>query len=370
VSLGTKISLWVSLIVLVILVIGNWLIWDKLVTWEHQRTHVLLSIWIMVGVAFAVYSAVRHLTQPLTELSLLAARLGEGHLELRADSETDDEIGRLGRSLDGMAASLQTARDRLEEEVAARTVELQRSQAQVLQAAKLAAVGELAAGVAHEINNPAGIILMRTGQLTESLEGASPEVDDDLDVIRRQVDKISRIVSGMLTFARRTESSGQMSPLAVNEVVERTAKLMDGLLRSRQVEVELDLAAELPVVRADASRLEQVLLNLVNNAIDAMPEGGRITFGSAVGEAESADSVSLFVADTGSGIAADQLARVFDPFYTTKDPGQGTGLGLSVSYAIIEQHGGRIEVTSDPGQGSRFTVYLPVEGEPETTDVE
>ena len=176
-----------------------------------------------------------------------------------------------------------------------------------------------------------------------------------MDVIQRQVDKIRHIVTALLTFSQRAESVGEMAILDLNQVVLRTSQLMDGLLRSRHVDVELALAPDLPLVRAEGARIEQVLLNLVNNAVDAMPDGGRITFGSSC----EGSRVDVYVADTGEGIDEQQLDRVFDPFYTTKDPGEGTGLGLTVSFAIIEQHGGAIEASSIPGEGSRFTLQLP-----------
>ncbi|MBQ36211.1 MAG: hypothetical protein CME04_07460 [Gemmatimonadaceae bacterium] len=355
VNLSLKISLGVCGVVLTILAVGNWILWDKLGSWELRRDHLLLDLWTMVGVAFAGYFVVRRLTRPLMELTELAAQLGAGQLERRIRSDESDEIGQLSRALDDMSRSLQSARGDLEEQVAIRTEELRKSQVQLLQAARMAAVGELAAGVAHEINNPAGIILMRAGQLVQSLTDATPEAAEDLDAIQRQVDKIQRIVTALLTFSRRAESAGEMTVLDVNQVVLRTAQLMDGLLRSRHVEIERSLAADLPPVRAEGARIEQVLLNLVNNAIDAMPEGGRITFGSAC----QGDRVAIYVADTGSGIDQEHLDRVFDPFYTTKDPGQGTGLGLTISFAIVEQHGGAIEASSDPGKGSRFTLLLP-----------
>jgi two-component system NtrC family sensor kinase len=328
------------------------------------------------GVAFSVYFVVRHLTKPLLELTELAAQLGAGHLERRVNSDDRDEIGQLSRALDGMSRSLQEARQNLEAQVESRTEDLWKSQVQLLQAGRMAAVGELAAGVAHEINNPAGIILMRTDQLSQTLADAAPEVGEDLTVIQRQIDKIRQIVTALLTFSRRTESMGEMTILDLNQVVLHTAESMDGLLRSRQIEVRRDLAAGLPPVRAEGARIEQVLLNLINNAVDAMPEGGCMTFGSA----QKGDRVAVYVADTGVGIDGDHLNRVFDPFYTTKDPGEGTGLGLSVSFAIIEQHGGAIEASSDPGRGSRFTLLLPAAEiggpvtsggpTPETSDVE
>ena len=355
VNLSSKISLWVSAIVVAILAVGNWVIWEKLGTWELQRTHILLDVWTVVGLVFAIYFVVRRLTAPLADLTQLATQLGTGQLGRRINSHGRDEIGQLARALDGMSRSLGEARQNLEHEVAIRTDELKTSQAQLLQAARMAAVGELAAGVAHEINNPAGIILLRTAELSRNLADTQTEALEDIGVIQRQIDKIRQIVTALLTFSRRAESVGEMTNLDLNQVVLRTAQLMDGFLRSRNVEVELALAPQLPLVRAEGARIEQVLLNLVNNAVDAMPDGGRLTFGSA----SEGDRVELFVADTGAGIDAQQLDRVFDPFYTTKDPGQGTGLGLTISFAIVEQHGGAIEASSIPGEGSRFTLQLP-----------
>ncbi|MDP7634985.1 MAG: ATP-binding protein [Candidatus Latescibacteria bacterium] len=359
-NLSSKISVSVSMIVLAILVVGNWLIWDRLGGWELQRAHLLLAAWTMGGVAFAVYFAVRHITRPLRDLTDLAQALGEGHLDRRLQIESDDEIGRLADAFDHMATSLSAAQNSLGKKVEDRTKELERSQRQLQQAARLAAVGELAAGVAHGVNNPASIILMRAGQLSESeaIRQGSPELEEDLGVIRRQVEKISGIVSGLLTFSRQSSTGGIKSPLDVNELVQRSAGLMVEVFESRGVAVALELTDSLPAVVADAPRVEQVLLNLVNNAVDAMPGGGRLTFGSGRGEGEFEGYVAIFVEDTGNGMHAQQLERVFDPFFTTKEPDQGTGLGLSVSYGIAQDHDGYLVATSEPGEGSRFTLYL------------
>jgi len=348
------------MIVLAILVVGNWLIWDRLGGWELQRAHLLLAAWTMGGVVFAVYFAVRHITRPLRDLTDLAQALGEGHLDRRLQIESDDEIGRLADAFDHMATSLSAAQNSLGKKVEDRTKELERSQRQLQQAARLAAVGELAAGVAHGVNNPASIILMRAGQLSESeaIRQGSPELEEDLGVIRRQVEKISGIVSGLLTFSRQSSTGGIKSPLDVNELVQRSAGLMVEVFESRGVAVALELTDSLPAVVADAPRVEQVLLNLVNNAVDAMPGGGRLTFGSGRGEGGFEGYVAIFVEDTGNGMDAQQLERVFDPFFTTKEPDQGTGLGLSVSYGIAQDHDGYLVATSEPGEGSRFTLYL------------
>ena len=359
-NLSTKISLSVSLIVVAILAVGNWLIWERLDSWALQRAHLLLAAWTMGGVAFAVYFAVRHLTRPLRDLTNLAQALGEGHLDRRLQFSSDDEIGQLAQAFDRMATSLSSAQDALGQEVQERTDELEQSQRQLQQAARLAAVGELAAGVAHEINNPASTILIRAGQLSESpvIQEGPGQLEEDLSVIRRQIEKISSIVSGLLTFSRQSTASGTMTPLNVNDVVKRSAELTTGLFESRKVEIALGLTDDLPAVIADSPRVEQVMLNLVNNAVDAMPDGGRLTFGSARGEGEFEDFVAAYVEDTGIGMDSDHLERVFDPFFTTKEPNQGTGLGLSVSYGIAQDHGGHLVASSVPDKGSRFTLYL------------
>jgi len=372
-TLRTKITLAVSLIVLTVLSVGGLLIWEKLGSWELQRSFLLLGLWTMGGVAFSVYFAIRILTQPLSDLTSMAQQLGAGRLDHRMHIESDGEIGQLSLAFDNMADSLQAAQGTLEQKVVERTRALEHSQQQLLQAAKLASIGELAGGVAHEINNPASIILMRIASLEEELGSLElpNETTEDVAVIGRQVEKISRIVSGLLTFSRR--STAELRPLDVNDVVHRTVHLMEDLVRSRGVELKLDLAGALPHTRGDNSQIEQVLLNLVNNALDAMPQGGRITFITRVtgGDDSRSPAVTLSVLDTGSGIAPEHLDRVFDPFFTTKEPGEGTGLGLSVSYGIVEQHGGVIEVSSQPGIGTRFDLRLPVvEATPQTPSEE
>ncbi|MEW6749649.1 MAG: ATP-binding protein [Candidatus Latescibacterota bacterium] len=235
------------------------------------------------------------------------------------------------------------------------------SQRRLMQAGKLASIGELASGVAHELNNPAGIILMRLARLAQEAEsaGMSPEAREDIQVIRRQVEKISRIVAGLVAFSGR--SSSALRPTEVNGIVRRTALLVEDLARTRRVEVCLELGASLPSVWADSAQIEQVLLNLTNNALDAMPDGGQLTFRTRPAEhPRCGRAVSIEVADTGTGIAAEHLPRIFDPFFTTKEVGKGTGLGLSISYGIMQEHGGSIEVDSRPGEGTSFTLFVPV----------
>lgn len=357
--LGPKITLVTVLLLVANLLLDLWLLWDKIITRPTPEDNLpaaflAVGIWTILSTAYAVYFAVRRLTRPLGELTEMAHKLGEGRLEERIHFQTRDEIGELAGTFNQMAASLQSYQDTLEQKVEERTRALKYSQRQLLQATKLASVGELAGGVAHQINNPAGIILMRAGRLGQEIgqHHLSGEAQEDVQVIQRQVEKIHSIVSALVKFARQMPT--ELHPTDLNNVVRRAVSLIEELARNRGVEVVLDLQ-ELPSAAADSAQLEQVLINLVNNALDAMPEGGTLTFATR----GDPPGVTLAVADTGSGIAAQHLPRLFDPFFTTKEVGQGTGLGLAISYGIVQEHRGTIEVESELGKGSRFTLCLP-----------
>lgn len=357
--LGPKITLVTVLLLVANLLLDLWLLWDKIGLHPSPEDNLpaaflAVGIWTILSTAYAVYFAVRRLTRPLGELTAMAHKLGEGRLEERIQFETRDEIGELATTFNQMATSLQSYQDTLEQKVEERTRELGHSQRQLLQATKLASVGELAGGVAHQINNPAGIILMRASRLAQEIgqHHLSGEAREDVQVIQRQVEKIHSIVSALVKFSRQMPT--ELRPTDLNTVVRRAVALVEELARNRRVEVVLDLQ-ELPRVAADGVQLEQVLINLVNNALDAMPAGGTLTFATWGGP----QAVTLSVADTGKGIAAQHLPRLFDPFFSTKEVGQGTGLGLSISYGIVQEHGGTIEVESEPDKGSCFTLCLP-----------
>jgi PAS domain S-box-containing protein len=233
---------------------------------------------------------------------------------------------------------------------------------QLLQSSKLASLGELVGGIAHEINNPTGIIVMRSAGLMQEATGRDlPEdVIDDIEVIQRQSDKIAQITSGLLAFSRQAPFSPNATD--VNRMVSNAVGLVDHVLKSRSIVSRLDLDRDLPPAVLDPTRLEQVLLNLFNNAMDAMADGGELVLGTgtAVGKKGEAQ-VRISVSDTGTGIAEEDLDRIFDPFFTTKEVGKGTGLGLSISYGIVQEHGGRLEVDSQPGEGATFHIVLPVD---------
>ncbi len=223
-------------------------------------------------------------------------------------------------------------------------------QAQLQSAAAFAAVGEFAAGVAHEINNPMGVILASSSHLERTAAGP---IREEISRIRAHAERVARIVKSLLTFPQRT--TGEHRSIPVNTLVRECVAMLDHRFRGAHTGLRLDLAPGEPRVLANAGEILQVLLNLVNNALDAMPGGGEI----AVSTREESGTVAIAVRDTGFGIPDADLKRIFDPFFTTKPAGKGTGLGLTVSRRIIEAHEGRIHVTSRVGEGSVFTLEIP-----------
>ncbi len=241
------------------------------------------------------------------------------------------------------------------------TTEWQAIQAQITQSDKLAAVGQLAAGVMHEINNPLATI----GACVAAIQGKLPKagspaleaVEEYLEIIDREVDRCSRIVDGLLAFSRpKGKSKG---PVALNRLVADTLFLLKHHQRFKHLQVIRELDPAEPKTTGNAEQLIQVLMALMLNALDAMEEGGQLTLRTGGGRAR-ADEVVVEVEDTGVGIPRADQSRIFEPFFTTKPPGRGTGLGLSICYGIVEEHRGRIEVDSTPGRGSTFRVCLPV----------
>jgi two-component system NtrC family sensor kinase len=227
-------------------------------------------------------------------------------------------------------------------------------------AEKLASVGRLSAGIAHEINNPLTGVLTFAHLLREK-ENMTEEDKADLDVIISETKRVSEVVGGLLDFARERPSKKEL--LDVSQIVGRTMRLVRSQRQIEQVMVKEDLAENLPAVTGDANQLEQVLLNLSLNALEAMPNGGRLSIQTLA----EGDKVIIKVVDTGCGIKQEHLDEVFEPFFSTKPVGTGTGLGLSVSYGIIEQHGGTLEAESQEGQGTTMTITLPA-AESESTE--
>jgi two-component system NtrC family sensor kinase len=227
-------------------------------------------------------------------------------------------------------------------------------------AEKLAAVGRLASGVVHEINNPLATISACAEALetrvTEGVFDVSPEVDDlreYLSLIRSEAFRCKTITNGLLDFSR--VRTGNRTPIDVALTIKSSARLIAHQKRGDNIEIKLELEENLPPVNADEGQMQQAVIALSTNAIDAMPGGGTLTLRASAQNGR----VIVEVQDTGHGIAPEDLPKVFEPFFTTKEIGKGTGLGLAVCYGIVTEHGGRLAVRSNVGVGTTFTIYLP-----------
>ena len=312
------------------------------------------------GILDAVTELERHRASMLIPLRLdgelsgilvLGEKLSGGIFE-------QEEIELLEMLVGETAVALRNAR--LYEELRNQVDELRRTQQQLVQSAKLAAIGELAANVAHEINSPLTSVLGYAGLLLNQSPPDSP-ARARLVVIESETNRARKIIQDLLHFARRREPKRE--PMNVHDLVERSLALLHGKIADGRVEVETVFDSSLPPIWADGDQLTQVFMNVVANAVDAMPGGGRL-----VVRTEARDGgdphVAITFQDTGVGIRHDQLARIFEPFYTTKPERQGTGLGLSVSLGIVKNHGGRLEVESEPGKGTTMVVLLPLTWKP------
>ena len=267
--------------------------------------------------------------------------MAEGDLTVRVPATARHELGDLARAFNDMIRRLAE------------------TQVQLTQADKLASVGRLAAGVAHEINNPLTGVLTYASFLLKRAD--KKELKEDLDVIVRETKRCREIVRGLLDFARQTPPKRQ--PTDLNETVRRAAAMLMNQLSLNRVALDLDLDQGLGPALADPTQIQQVVVNLLVNAADAVAEGGRIRLATRRDSREAAGGQSgaeIIVEDDGRGISAADLPHVFEPFFSTKGP-RGTGLGLAVTWGIVERHGGTIDVESSEGRGSRFTVRLPLD---------
>jgi signal transduction histidine kinase len=273
-------------------------------------------------------------------------------MTLRSAVEKHDLIAenrRLQQLTEAQNRELTELNAKLEQKVAERT-------RQLIQSEKMAAIGLLAGGVAHEINNPlAGILALTQIRLKETPQDS--QLAADLKKIEQLAYRCETIVQEILDFSRDAEREGK-EPVDLNKMIEKSLHFVTLQSKECRVEIKKDLAPDLPPVRGNHNQLQQVFLNLMTNACHAMADGGRISLSTRY--ARDRGHAELQVADTGCGIPPEEMPRVFDPFFTTKRRGRGTGLGLSISYKIIEDHQGTIRVESRPGEGSVFTVSLPV----------
>jgi two-component system NtrC family sensor kinase len=296
---------------------------------------------ILVVFTLGAFLMNRKVVEPLTRLEEATTKIGRGdfgpiHHPGRIESEVDRLI---------------VAFNRMAEELEAR-------QEQIIHSRKIASLGTLVSGVAHELNNPINNIILTI----DSLIGGRRITDERrlamLNDILSQAMRASEIVKHLLDFSRSDRT--QMEDLDIVQVLQETIRISENQITVNNIKLRVDLATDLPVVKGNRQALQQVFINLLTNAVHAMPSGGELMIRAKRG---SDRKIVIMVRDTGSGIPEEHLPRIFDPFFTTKEVGTGTGLGLSVSYGIIKKHGGIITVDSSPGKGSTFTIMLPIKEE-------
>ncbi|WP_243372601.1 cache domain-containing protein [Geotalea sp. SG265] len=326
----------------------------------------ILLVGAIIGIAVAGFLATR-LARPVRELENAARRVAAGERDVQCRVSSRDELADLAEEFNQMNRALMQRESHitelnrgLEDKVRERTAELEdknrllvKTREELLRKEKLAAIGELAAGVAHEINNPLAIIRGNAELLQMSVpKGADNR--DEVDTIYQQVGRIERIIGNLLRFARREKK--QLGQVDSNRLLEEILAQIVHQVPLSGIRIMKEYEAGLPVVEGDSDQIRQVLTNLVLNAIQAMGQEGMLTIKTRMDGAE--DRVAIIIADTGAGIKAEDLPQIFNPFFTTK--ANGTGLGLSVSYGIVHDHGGTIEVESEAGKGSSFKVSLPL----------
>jgi two-component system NtrC family sensor kinase len=310
------------------------------------------------------YLLAQSIAKPILRLRTVSQAVAAGDLNQDTGLHGADEIGELAGAFDIMTLRL---RDRTAEaarlydetlernkELAEINARLQTAQAQLIQSEKLASVGQLTAGIVHDVKNPLAVIKGLAEELSEEFS-IDPSMKDQLKTIRESATKASTIVTDLLKFAR--QSTPELERRDLRETIEASLRLTEYLARKGKVEVKIDLPSNPVLIWYDAQQIEQVLINLIGNAIQAMKNGGTVRINLSQAE----NSIALSVQDNGVGIPEKNLQRIFDPFFTTKPEGEGTGLGLSVSFGIITRHRGQISVDSKPGLGTTFTILLPIE---------
>ncbi len=368
---------------------------------EYQKMFLLLIVLdSLVLVLFGSFLLSRVLVKPLKDLAALTQRISEGDLDQTIEVTSNNEIGRLIQSFNRMTEQLKEKQKKIEmhlQSLELANKKLKQTQEELVRTEKLASIGRFAAGVAHEVGNPLGSILGYTNIISRR-DATQDEVRDYVKRIEKEIERINRIVRELLNFAR--PSKLEVQEVDINQIIEETLSLLSYQKSFKNIETRLSLQPNLPGVYGNESQLSQVMINIIMNAVDAMPEGGILKIETEeyiVGKGDqidlphpprrkddpleadyshlrSPDPFSLFftkfsagdrlvkvtITDNGIGIKAEDRDKIFDPFFTTKDPDKGTGLGLSISLRIVESFGGEMKVKSGEEKGTTFEIYFPV----------
>jgi len=369
-----------------------------------ELKRIILITIVLDAIVLIIFGSIllsRVLVKPIKDLVRLTQKISEGDFTQKIEETSRNEIGQLIGSFNRMIERLKENQESLEnylESLESANKKLKQAQEELIRTEKLASIGRFAAGVAHEVGNPLGAILGYTSILQK--EGIDCEESKDyLKRIEREIDRINRIVRELLDFAR--PSKFEIKDVQIHQVIENTLSLLSYQKNFKNIESRLDLQSDLPQVKGDESQLSQVFMNIILNAVDAMPNGGILTVQTRTHIVETLDEdrlqrvyprrrrddpmesdysrkrkadpltalfkkfsegdrlVEIRISDTGIGIRKEDLENIFDPFFTTKAPDKGTGLGLSISLRIVESLGGEIRVASEVGKGTTFEVYFP-----------
>jgi two-component system NtrC family sensor kinase len=347
-----------------------------------MKVRVLVRVLVEIGlISLFIILFTRHfVARPLLELVGSAQAISQMNLDRPVQvTDRSDEISHLARAFEVMRESLKAAHGEilrftqtLEDKVEERSRQLQAAQQKLQYNDRLASLGTLAASVAHEINNPIAGVLNLSMLMQRILKddgipaGRVPEFRKYLSQVTNETSRVGHIVSDLLSFSRRGKP--QRSAADLNRLVKTTVSLVDHKLKLANIALDLQLAENLPSVHCDGGQIQQVVLNLVLNAAESMQSHGTGTVTVKTWPGEDGNSVKVSVSDTGEGIPAEILPRIFDPFFTTKPDGKGVGLGLAVSYGIVQAHGGEIEAKSRVGEGTVFTMMLPLLPPPQGPD--
>jgi len=323
---------------------------------------ILFALLIILGISLMLSFLVKKfIAKPMSKLLEGTKKVAAGDLQNRIAISKKDEIGRVAQSFNQMIENLSKANDEimkwtktLEHRVEERTEELKKAQSQLIQSEKMASLGMMAAGIAHEINNPLTTILLNSNLLLED-EECSKSYQEELEIISDEATRCGKIVKGLLDFARQSKPEKRLAD--INLVLNQTLAIIESQAPFYNIVINKNYDDQLPQIMVDPNQIKQVFMNMILNAAEAMSEGGELTISTDI----SSDNGYILIkfVDTGCGISQENLSKLFDPFFSTKET-RGTGLGLAVSYGIVRKHNGSIEVESELGLGSSFMVKLPI----------
>jgi two-component system NtrC family sensor kinase len=341
---------------------------------ELKRSQLTFIVFTIISiVCFSLIIALfvhRLVTNPVKKLVNGTQKIAHGNLDVTIPVRTKDEIGQLAISFNHMVQDLTKAQQeiqswniRMEKKVEERTEKLRMAREQLIQSEKMASMGVLASSVAHEINNPLQGILTYIKLMLKIISGKDAVVDqkrlDDfknyLQLMGNEIGRCGDMVKNLLVFSKQSKLDIQEAN--INDIIKNSLLLVENKTKLQNIEVVLDLQEDIPIIYCDVKQVQQTLLTIIINSVEAMPKGGKISIDSL--DIDNKE-VEITIADTGAGIPRDNLKHIFDPFFTTKDAAKSTGLGLFVAYGIIREHKGSIEVESELAKGTSFHIKLPV----------